>query len=199
MAMGAPHVPVLETERLVIRRFTMDDLDVIHAILDVDLGYVEGDEQPSTREERARWLQWTILGYDERERLYQPPYGDRAVVRKDDGRLIGACGYVPSLGPFEQIPYFRGGAEKPVSHAYIPEVGLYYAFARAAWGHGYATEAAAALVAHGFDALALKRIVATTSGDNERSMRVMQRLGMRIEHNEHPGWLQVVGVVENNS
>src|SRR5579884_2314162 len=123
----APHIPPLDTERLLIRRFTLDDLDAIHAILDVDLRFVQADEPPQTREQRASWLRWTVLGYDELEKLYQPPYGDRAVVRKDDGRLIGACGYVPSFGPFAEIPYFRKGADAAQMHRYTPEVGLYYA------------------------------------------------------------------------
>lgn len=192
-------VPALETERLIIRPFTMDDLDAIHHILDVDLGPIAEDEQPQTIEERTAWLRWTIMSYEQLDKLLQPPYGDRAVVRKEDQRLIGACGFAPCLGPFEQLPYFRERTDTANTSFDTPEVGLYYAFARAAWGHGYATETSRALIAYAFKEMALKRVVATTTHDNARSIGVMQRLGMRIERRTQPGWLQVVGILDNQA
>lgn len=45
--------------------------------------------------ERARWLQWTILDYEQRAYAHQPPYGDYAVVTKADGELVGLVGLVP--------------------------------------------------------------------------------------------------------
>ncbi|MCG7203902.1 GNAT family N-acetyltransferase [Streptomyces arenae] len=50
--------------------------------------------------------------------------------------------------------------------------------ARPAWGHGYATEAALAVLAHGFGALALPEILAVTTAANLRSQAVMRRIGM---------------------
>jgi RimJ/RimL family protein N-acetyltransferase len=50
--------------------------------------------------------------------------------------------------------------------------------ARSAWGHGYATEAAQAVVTFGFDSLALPEILAVTAATNLRSQAVMRRLGM---------------------
>ena len=98
-------VPPLETERLLIRAFRLEDLDVIHHILDIELRTADfGSEQAKTREERERWLQWTVLGYDELARLYQPPYGDRAVVLKSTQQVIGACGFVPSWGHLGTCP-----------------------------------------------------------------------------------------------
>ena len=49
---------------------------------------------------------------------------------------------------------------------------------RSAWGHGYATEAALASLAFGFQALALPEIVAVTTATNLRSQAVMRRIGM---------------------
>ena len=55
-------VPPLETERLLIRPFTMEDLDAIYQILDIDVLTADmGSEQAKTRAERQRWLQWTML------------------------------------------------------------------------------------------------------------------------------------------
>lgn len=50
--------------------------------------------------------------------------------------------------------------------------------ARAAWGHGYATEAGRACLTYGFDVLGLAEVLAVTTADNHRSQAVMRRLGM---------------------
>ena len=185
-------VPTLETPRLRIRPFALADLDAVHRLLDVALG----PDGALTRDERQRWLQWTVLAYDQLALLHQPPYGDRAIVLERTEELIGACGYAPVLDAFGQIPALRcGDAERPGLTS--PEVGLYYALAPAHRGRGYATEAARALVDHAFARLRLARIVATTTFDNAGSIAVMRRLGMRIERNPQPTppWLQVVGVL----
>jgi hypothetical protein len=51
-------IPVLETERLIIRELTMDDLESINKVLNNSLG----SDMPLG--ERERWLQWTVLGYE---------------------------------------------------------------------------------------------------------------------------------------
>jgi [ribosomal protein S5]-alanine N-acetyltransferase len=56
-----------------------------------------------------------------------------------------------------------------------------YVLARAAWGQGYATEAAAALVGYGFGPLGLHRIGATCDPDNVGSARVLEKIGMTCE------------------
>ena len=129
------------------------------------------------------WLRWTVLGYAQYAELHQPPYGERAVTR--DGELVGLVGLVPSLVPAE-----AGGLR--------PEVGLYWEIAEAQRGNGYATEAARALAAHARRSLGLARVIATTTYDNEPSIAVMRRLGMRIERNEtgDPPWLEVMGVLD---
>jgi RimJ/RimL family protein N-acetyltransferase len=56
-----------------------------------------------------------------------------------------------------------------------------------AWGHGYATEAARAVLHDGCTRLGLDEIVSFTATVNERSQRVMQRLGMHFSETfEHP-------------
>ncbi|HLZ81568.1 MAG TPA: GNAT family N-acetyltransferase, partial [Ktedonobacteraceae bacterium] len=134
----------LETERLIIRPFIMDDLDVVHRLLDVDLRDADfGTEGAVSRDERERWLRWTVMNYEELAKLYQPPYGDRAVTLKSTGQVIGACGYVPCLAPFGQLPSMRAGLADEVSEGFFsPEFGLFYAFSPAFQRQGYATEAA---------------------------------------------------------
>jgi len=195
------NVPALETERLVIRPFVMEDLPDIHRLLDIELCQADfGSEKMETLAERAEWLQWAVLNVGQLAKLNQPPYGDRAIVLKNSGLLIGSCGYVPCLNAYEQLPAFGAGKPSGTDIHYTPEFGLFYAIAPAHQRQGYATDAAQALVDYAFHELHLKRIIAETSYDNLASMGVMRRLGMRIEVNPRPEppWLQVVGLLENN-
>ena len=193
-------VPPLETGRLIIRPFSMEDLEAVHQLLDVDLSTADfGGEGVMTRAERQQWLRWTVLSYEELDRLYQPPYGDRAVVLKQTGQVLGACGYVPCFAPFGQLPAFRTASDEAVAHLNSPEFGLFYAFSPAYQRQGYATEATRALIEFAFTQLSLRRIVATTTYDNDASMAVMRKVGMQIEMNPYPDppWFQVVGFLEN--
>ena len=61
---------------------------------------------------------------------------------------------------------------------FTPAVEVGWRLARDAWGHGYATEAATASLAFGFDRVGLDEVVSTASLLNVRSQRVMQRIGM---------------------
>jgi RimJ/RimL family protein N-acetyltransferase len=58
---------------------------------------------------------------------------------------------------------------------------LGYCFARSAWGKGYATEAARLIISHGFHSLGIHRIWARCDSENEASLRVLEKLGMRRE------------------
>jgi RimJ/RimL family protein N-acetyltransferase len=179
----------LDTPRLVVRDLAPDDLDAVHDILDVDLRM---DDR--SRAERARWLQWTVLDYEQRRLAHQPPYGEYAVALRNSGAVVGLVGLVPSLLPFELLATFGG------DHPYaVAEVGLFWAVASARQRRGYASEAAAAVIAFGFDALGLRRMVATTEHDNAASIAVMRRVGMRVAHNPAPApfFMQAVGVIDN--
>ena len=195
-------VPILETTRLVIRPFVMEDLPDVHRLLDIELhgADLHADKMESMAE-RAAWLQWSVLNTVQLAKLYQPPYGDRAAVLKSSGQLVGACGFVPCLAPFGLLPGFGPGDSSGRPGYYSPEFGLFYAISPAHRHQGYATEAARALVGYAFEHLHLKRVVATTDYDNLGSLGVMRKLGMRIEKNPRPEppWLQVVGVVESNT
>jgi RimJ/RimL family protein N-acetyltransferase len=187
-------IPPLETERLLVRRFERTDLDDLHTILDRQLG----DEL--SRADRRTWLEWSLLNYDALEQLYQPPFGDRAVVEKDSGRVVGACGLAPVLYPPGLLPGPGGEPppETPENYCTRIDLGLYYALSTEVRGRGYATEAARALLGFAFDGLRLCRVVANTNYDNLPSQRVMQRLGMRLYRNafDQPEWFQVLGILE---
>ena len=89
-------------------------------------------------------------------------YGEWAVVEKASGALIGQIGLVHHadwLADPTQI-----------------EVG--WMLARRAWGKGLATEGARATLRYAFDALGIERVVSITRPENQRSLRVMQRLGL---------------------
>ena len=149
-----------------------------------------------TLDERARWLEWTVLGYEELEKLRQPPYGDRAIVLKESNELIGACGFVPLLAPFEQVTTHQQTTTTNAS-LNTTALGLYYAVSPQHQGCGYATEAAKALIDYGFTHLNLKRIMAMTRYTNAASIRVMEKAGMQIERNPYPepAYLQIVGII----
>ena len=194
-------MPVLETPRLRVRPFVMEDLADAYRLFDVEVDAAAlHTEKMENLQERTEWLQWAVLNYRQLAMLNQPPYGDRAIVLREGGELVGSCGYVPCLSPFEQMPNFSyfAGAEKPGRTT--PEVGLFYAVFPSRQRQGIASEAAQALVDYAFQHLNLKRIIATTDYDNQASIGVMKKLGMRIAKNPlaEPAWLQVVGVLENN-
>ncbi len=125
--------------------------------------------------------------------------GDRAMVLKESGELIGSCGYNPSPIPWGLLASHRAGPEAPIDDRCDLEMGLYWALATAHRGQGYATEAARALIDYAFAHWNLRRVVAITGHDNAASIGVMRRLGMSVESNPFPGphWFQVVGVIES--
>jgi [ribosomal protein S5]-alanine N-acetyltransferase len=192
-------LPTLQTQRLIIRPFVMDDLADVHRILDVELGEkLLQSEKTRALKERAKWLRWSVLNYQQLAALNQPPYGDRAMVIQSSGELVGACGFAPCLYPFEQLPN-PGSLKAPGKLGrYTSDIGLYYAVSPAQQRRGYASEAAQALIDYAFSQLNLKRIVATTTYENSASLRVMQKLGMTILKNPlpEPPWMQVVGILE---
>ena len=187
-------MPVLETPRLRVRPFGLDDLEAAHQLLDH-----EAWQTAVTRAERTRWLQWSALNFEQLALLSQPPYGDRAVVLKATDEVVGAVGLVPAYGPFGTLPGFDVPPTSEAVFQFTPEMGLFWATRTAHRRQGYAAEAAQALIDYAFAEMRLRRLVATTEHDNLGSQAVMRRLGMRLERNPHaePHWFQVVGVLEN--
>lgn len=194
----AMRIPTLETKRLNIREFEMGDVESIHRILN-EAFHSDAHEYTSL-DDRQKWLEWVTRNYRELSQMYQPPYGDRAIVRKEDGQLIGSVGLVPAYGPFDTLSYFvsRSGCE---DRRFRPEMGLFWAVDPAYQRQGYASEAAQALVDYAFSQLNLSRVIATTEYTNVGSMGVMKRLGMTIQKNPYPDpvWFQVVGILEQTT
>jgi RimJ/RimL family protein N-acetyltransferase len=181
----------IDTTRLLIRRLTIDDLQEVHRI------YVDLKWDDLTLEQHADWLHWAIMNDFQLERLYQPPYGDKAVVLKETNQLIGLVGLVPAVIPAQQLPYFN---PTPTPDTLLrPEPGLFWAFDPAYQDKGYATEAAQGLTDFIFTELRFEHVIATTDYANERSQAVMRRLGMNIQRNPFPDpfWCQIVGVLKN--
>lgn len=158
---GAPFVrapDVVETPRLVLRRFDLDrDVDAMASIYaDPEVVPYIGDGRTATRDETIAWLE-----RNERERWDVHGYGQWAVVDRRSTSVIGRCGLQP----------LEGG----------PEVEVGYVLARSSWGNGYATEAGRAALRIGLGEMGLDRIVAVVHVDNVASQRVIDRLGMRYE------------------
>ena len=180
---------VLETERLVIRPFVLDDAAAFRRLLEEAFGQGSYGTEDRTRV----LLEYNVVADKAHDALHQTPYEDRAIVLRTDGTLVGAVGFAACLAPFGQLKSFGATPHR------TSEVGLFWALFPDQWGKGYATEAARAMVGYAFDELQLARIVATTENDNVRSIAVMKRLGMTIERNPlgQPHWFQTVGVLMN--
>lgn len=146
----------LETERLVLREFTLADAPSVHRYAsdsDVTAHMIWG---PNTDAETDAFIEM-VLGMQKQE----PRSGfELAVELKSSGELIGGCGL----------------------HTMEPKQGeIGYCFAKEHWRNGYASEAAAALLGFGFRELGLHRIYATCRPGNIGSAAVMRRIGMTYE------------------
>lgn len=146
---------MIETERLALRRFRLDDLDkFVRLLADPEVIRYIGDHSREKIEQRLRYF----------ISLYEPHgFGMWAVMHKDTGAMIGWCGLV-----------FLDET---------PEVEVGYGVARDFWGKGLMTEAARAALRYGFERAGLERIVAVAMPDNLASRRIMEKLGMRYEKN----------------
>ena len=154
-----PH-PSLETERLLLRPWRpAEDLDAL-AALNADPAVMRhvAPNRPLTRAETAAQLEGIVAHWDEHG------FGLWAVIPRDgDGRTIGFAGLA--------IPSFLAQI--------LPAVEVGWRLQPTAWGCGFATEAARASVAFGFERLGLRSIVSVVEAGNERSLRVAEKLGMR--------------------
>jgi RimJ/RimL family protein N-acetyltransferase len=156
----------LETERMVLRRFTLDDAEDVLA-LDSDpqvRTYVE-DGEPVTLEEAVSSIEhW--LRYHDRSAIY----GFWAAVERATGRFLGWF-------------HFRPRPDAPPDE---PELG--YRLVSAAWGQGFGTEGSRALIDKGFESPEVSRVVAETLAVHTASRRVMEKAGMRFIRQYSTEW-----------
>ena len=180
----------IHTDRLTIRPYTLDDLLARHALM------TRAFNSTDTLDDTRAWLTWTIGSYYQFGRMYQPPYGDYAVVHTLTDAVIGSVGLVPTLVPWGVIDELRP-PETPMYTHTSPEFGLFWAILPDFWGNGYAPEAGTAFISWVFAGQNAKRVVATTERDNKNSQRVMKKMGMDVYTNSHdaPFWFEVVGVL----
>jgi RimJ/RimL family protein N-acetyltransferase len=158
----------IETERLLLRMPDDSDLDAWTAMLtDLEVARYLGPPFASRAEVAAHIR--TV-----RERHEADGFGPLAVVRKDDGAVIGRSGFLV----WDTRSWATTTRREAGVHAEV-EVG--WTLARDAWGFGYATEAGAACRDHGFAHLGVSRIAAVIQHANERSFAVARRLGMTHE------------------
>ena len=146
---------ILETERLLLREMTQDDLPALQGILqDEETMYAYNGAFDEA--ETQAWLDRQLSRYA------QYGFGLWAVVLKESGGMIGQCGL--TMQPW------RGDE--------VLEVG--YLFNRAFWHHGYATEAARGCMEYAFDRLGAREVCSIIRKTNLPSRRVAERNGMTV-------------------
>ena len=150
---------ILETPRLIIRYFSIRDLEALVPIL--------GD---------AKVMEFSIIGVHDKKQIRQfieqrllsyltSGFGLYALIYKQNQELIGYCGFfVQKIGDRQEV-----------------EIG--YRLASKYWGQGLATEAARAIYQYGREKFNFKRFVCLIEPANSRSIRVAQKLGMKYEKN----------------
>lgn len=157
----------LETERLLLRRFTEADVD--HLVeLDGDpdvMRFINGGKPTSRDEIQNDILPW-FLHYYERFDCY----GFWAAIEKSTGEFVGWFHFRPDKG----------------SGPHEPELG--YRLRRSAWGKGFATEGSRALIQKGFIEFGVQRVVASTMTVNAASRRVMEKAGLKFVRTFFQDW-----------
>jgi RimJ/RimL family protein N-acetyltransferase len=159
---------ILETKRLLLREPEDSDLDAWAAMLTDPVVARYLGPPFASRADVAAHIRMV------RERHQADGFGLLAVVRKDDGAVIGRAGFLV----WDTRIWATTTLREAGRHA---EVEIGWTLSREVWGFGYATEAGAACRTHGFAALELSRIAAVIQHGNERSFAVARRLGMKHE------------------
>lgn len=143
---------ILETKRLVLREWSLDDGEVLREILgDADVMKFIGGGKPFSFEQTNDFLNWAVSFQKENG------FCRWAVVEKKNGEIIGSCGFA--------FPH------------QTEEVELGYLFSRKFWGKGFATEAAGACLRYGFEKLKFTEVIALTDEENVASRRVLEKIG----------------------
>lgn len=144
---------ILETERLILRTWSLDDAPELFEICsDAEVMKYLGAGKPyETVEQADDFLRWA--------ENYQKENGfcRWAVLLKENGEIVGSCGFARPHG--------------------TEEIELGYLFARKLWGKGLATEAARACLRYGFERLKFNEVIAVTDLENTASQKVLEKIG----------------------
>jgi RimJ/RimL family protein N-acetyltransferase len=147
---------MLETERLLLRRFNETDVDAVFAMRS-DAALMRFIRAPQTDQKEAEsWLKLVSSRW-ESDRI-----GFCAVIEKSTNRFIGWCG----------LWRLKETGETEVGYALVKDF----------HGRGFASEAAEAFLVYGFEILKLEEIVAVARPENRASRAVMERLGMTFDY-----------------
>jgi [ribosomal protein S5]-alanine N-acetyltransferase len=147
----------LETERLVLRQLTADDAEFILELLN-EPDYIKNiaDRGVRTAEDARKYIEnGPAASYAKNG------FGLFAVTLKESGVPIGMCGLI--------------------KRDFWDDIDIGYAFLERYRGKGYAYESASAIMDYGRKVLKIKRIVAFTTLDNDASIRVLEKIGLRFE------------------
>ncbi len=147
---------VIETPRLFLRHFTLDDVDVLAEVL-CDHDNMRFFPNRFERKDAEEWIQKNMRRYTE------DGVGGWALVVKPDNKFAGYCGLV----------------RREIDGA--KEIEVAYGLARQAQGQGIATEAARACMNYAFNTLGEERIMSLIRPENLPSRRVAERNGMAVE------------------
>jgi RimJ/RimL family protein N-acetyltransferase len=148
---------VLETDRLSLRQFSIDDADFILRLLN-EPAFIQniGDRGVRTLEDaRSYILRVPIASYE------RNGFGLYRVILKESGESIGMCGLI--------------------KREELEDVDIGYAFLPKYWSKGYAVESALTIKEYARDFIGLKRLVAITDPENQGSIRVLERIGLKFE------------------
>lgn len=144
---------IFQTERLGVRHMTKEDIEALYAVYgDAEAMRWVDDGEPIIWEDCVKWIEITQRNYETRG------YGMSAVVLKSSGIVIGFCGIV------------HPGGQR--------EAEIKYAYLRAYWGQGFATEVVRGMIVYGEKHFALHRMIATIDPDNDASRRVLVKSGL---------------------
>lgn len=156
---------ILQTERLRLREFNIDDAELMLEILN-EPAFIRfvADRHVRTTREAAAYLQEKLL-----PSYAQHGFGFYVVELKKNGAAIGMCGLIRRES--------------------LDDVDIGFSVLERFWGQGYAIEAARAVMDYARTTLRLARVVAITAPDNVRSAAVLEKLGLRFEKMIHmPGY-----------
>ena len=148
---------VLETERLILRRFTVDDAQFVLTLVNEPsfLRYIGDKKIRSIEDARQYILDGPVASYE------RHGFGLCLIELRESHTPIGMCGLLKR----EELP------EPDIGFALVPEF----------WNKGFAFEAASAVLQDARERLGLQRILAITSLDNEASIKLLERLGFTFD------------------